>query len=110
MTAGFIKPVFNWHRRYQTDCCHWKRFISGPEFPQILIILQATLSGWHSQIRSHSVHMKPVLQTPSSGKTANMMVGIKISPTRQNQREIIAEIWTGLITVGDLQLLRDGKL
>lgn len=35
-----------------------------------------------------SVHTKPVLHTPSSGKTANVMVGIKISPMRQNQRDI----------------------
>ena len=45
------------------------------------------------------MHTKPALPAPSSGKTANVVVGIKISPTRQNQREVPDEVWNGLITL-----------
>lgn len=34
--VGFLKTIFNWCGHYETNCCHWKRFVPGPEFPHTL--------------------------------------------------------------------------
>lgn len=88
--SWIYKTSINWHGSYQTSCCHQKRFIPWPEFPQIFfrITLQGTLCAC-TEAGSGCVQLKSVFPTPSSGNPANVL-GINIPPKTQNQRETTA--------------------